>query len=66
MFKQPEVDTAQQAQNVIKYLSEAFEGDLFKAILEFVHNAIAYSDFKTLDIGLKKIQLAFQTHLQSH
>jgi len=54
MFKQPEVDTAQQAQNVIKYLSEAFEGDLFKAILEFVHNAIAYSDFKTLDIGLQK------------
>jgi len=54
MFATPEVDTAKQAENVIEFLSQAFEGDLFKAIMEFIHNAIAYSNFKTLDIFLQK------------
>ena len=54
MFAKPEVDYKQQSENVIEFLSQAFEGDLLKAIMEFVHNAIAYSDFKTLDIGLQK------------
>ncbi len=54
MFVKPEVDYQQQSKNTIEFLSQAFEGDLLKAIMEFVHNAIAYSDFKTLDIELQK------------
>jgi len=54
MFVKPEVDYQQQSKNTIEFLSQAFEGDLLKAIMEFVHNAIAYSDFKTLEIELHK------------